>query len=64
MIGSLFPLCYPQIGSAHLLCPRAQLSCLPLDKTYQTGGSLRVFKQFPGLEVGSVKAPLHRSNCR
>jgi hypothetical protein len=60
MIGSSLSLCYPQIGSAHLLYPRVQLPCLPLDKTYPTGGSLRVFKQFVWLKVGSVKAALPR----
>ena len=60
MIGSSLPLCYPQIGSAHLLDPRAQLPCMPLDKTYPTGGSLRVFRQFAWLGVGSIKMALSR----
>jgi hypothetical protein len=33
---------------------------LPLDKTYPTGGSLRVFRQFVWPEVGSVKMALSR----
>jgi hypothetical protein len=60
MIGSSLPLCSPQIGSAHLLYPRVQLPCMPLDKTYPTGGSRRVFRQFSWLEVGSVKVALSR----
>jgi hypothetical protein len=55
MIGSSLPLCYPQIGSAHLLYPRVHLPCLPLDKTYPTWGTHRVFEQFVWLEVGSGK---------
>ena len=31
------------------------LPCMPLDKTYPTGGSLRVFRHFVWLEVGSGK---------
>jgi hypothetical protein len=60
MIGSSLPLCYPQIGASHLLYPRAHLPCLPLDKTYPTGGSLRVFRQFAWLEVGSGKVAFSR----
>jgi hypothetical protein len=36
------------------------LSCSPLDKTYPTGGTRRVFKQFVWLEVGSGKMALSR----
>jgi hypothetical protein len=60
MIGSSLPLCYPQIGSAHLLYPRVHLPCLPLDKTYPTWGTHRVFEQFVWLEVDSVKVALSR----
>ena len=60
MIGSSLSLCYPQIGAPNLFFPRAHVPCLPLDKTYPTGGSLRVFKQFSWLEAGSVKIALSR----
>ncbi len=58
MIGSSLPLCYPQIGTPNLFFPRTHVPCLPLDKTYPTGGSRRVFKHFAWLGVGSVKAEL------
>jgi hypothetical protein len=60
MIGSSLPLCYPQIAVPDLLDHRAHVPCLPLDKTYPTGGSLRVFRQFVWLEVGSVKVASSR----
>jgi hypothetical protein len=60
MIGSSLPLCYPQIGVPNLFFSRAYLPCLPLDKTYPTGGSRRVFRQFAWLEVGSGKVALPR----
>ena len=60
MIGSSLPLCYPQIGAPNLFCLRAHDQFCPLDKTYPTGGTRRVFKQFAWLEVGSVKVALSR----
>ena len=60
MIGSSLSLCYPQIEGSDLLDHRALCFFLALDKTYPTGGSLRVFRQFAWLEVDSVKAALSR----
>ena len=60
MIGSSLPLCYPQIAVSDLLDHRALCQICPLDKTYPTGGSLRVFRQFVCLEVGSGKVALPR----
>ncbi len=60
MIGSSPPLCYPQIGAPNLFFSRAHPSCLPLDKTYPTGGSRRVFWQVVRLQVGSGKAAYPR----
>ena len=60
MIGSSLSLCYPQITVLDLLYHRAHVPGLPLDKTYPTGGSLRVFRQLVWLEVGSGKAALSR----
>jgi hypothetical protein len=34
--------------------------CMPLDKTYPTGGTLRVFRHFAWLQAGSVKTALSR----
>jgi len=58
MIGISLTLCYPQIGSTNLFCFRALDRTCPLDKTYPTGGTHRVFRQFLWLEAGSVKAAL------
>jgi hypothetical protein len=60
MIGSSLPLCYPQIGSAPLLYPRVPLPCMPLDKTYLTGGTRRVFQAVSVAQAGSVKVALSR----
>jgi hypothetical protein len=60
MIGSSLPLCYPPDWSSQPVLFSYPVPDLPLDKTYPTGGSLRVFKHFAWLEVGSGKMVLSR----
>ena len=59
MIGSSLPLCYPQIAVSDLLFHRALCLISPLTKHIRLVGlllrSVRVFRRFAWLEVGSVK---------
>jgi hypothetical protein len=63
MIGSSLPLCYPQIGASHLLYPRAHVPCLPLDKTYPTGGSHPAKKGEYYTQASFIKAATSPPPC-